>query len=129
VTLLKESNELERISGHHFIQVCGLVLISLRLCKEDLFPLLLRHGHFHCLTEVATLKLAEELYSIPHELMHWHEGRLLGRTKPEDQLVPNVGEPGDGLKVIPDTLVEVCLCTICIVWTSLCDDAGPLGQA
>ncbi len=64
-----------------------------------------------------------------HELMHWHEGRLLGHTKPADQLVVNVGEPGDSLKVVPDTIVEVLLCTICIIWTLLRNDAGPLGQA
>ncbi len=66
---------------------------------------------------------------MPHELMHWHEGGLLGHTKPADQMVANVGEPGNSLKVVPDTLVKVRLCTICIVWTLLCNDAGPFGQA
>jgi hypothetical protein len=62
--------------------------------------------------------------------MHWHESGLLGHTKPANQLlVANVGEPGDGLKVVPDALVEVCLCTICIARASFCDDAGPLCQA
>jgi hypothetical protein len=44
-------------------------------------------------------------------------------------LVANVGEPGNGLKVVPDVLVEVCLHRICIVWASFCDNTGPLGQA
>jgi hypothetical protein len=66
---------------------------------------------------------------MPSELVYWHECGLLGCTKPANQLVANVGKPGNGLKVVPDALVEVCLCTICIVWASLCDDAGPLGQA
>ncbi len=66
---------------------------------------------------------------MPHELMHWHMSGLLGRTKPENQLVANVGEPSDGLKVVPDALIEVCLCTICVIWESFCDNAGPLGQA
>jgi hypothetical protein len=38
-------------------------------------------------------------------------------------------EPGNGLKVVPDALVEVCLCTIFSVWALLCDESGPLGQA
>jgi hypothetical protein len=66
---------------------------------------------------------------MPHELVHQHESGLLRSTEPANQLVAYVQESGDGLKVIPDTLVEVCLCTICIVWASLCNDAGPLSQA
>ncbi len=63
------------------------------------------------------------------ELVHQHECRLLGRTKPANQLVAYVWKPGNGLKVIHDTLAKVCLRTICIVWALLCNDAGPLGQA
>ncbi len=61
--------------------------------------------------------------------MHWHESGLLCRTKPANQLVANVGELGDGLKVVPDALIEVCLHTICIVRALFCDNAGPLCQA
>ncbi len=35
----------------------------------------------------------------------------------------------DSHEVTPDAFVEVCLCKICLVWASLHDDAGPLGQA
>ncbi len=49
--------------------------------------------------------------------------------KPANQLVANVREPSNGLKVVPDALVEVCLCPICIVRESFCNDAGPLCQA
>ncbi len=125
LTLLKESNKFERVSRHHLVQVRKLELMCLGLCKEDLFTLLLCRGYFHCSTEVATLKVAEKLHSMLHELMHWHERGLLGRTKPANQLVAYIGKPGNGLKVILDTFVEVCLRTICIVWTSLCNDAGP----
>jgi hypothetical protein len=59
--------------------------------------------------EVATTKIADELYSTPHELVHWDEGRLLGSMKPADQMVANIGESGKGLKIIPDAFVEVCL--------------------
>ncbi len=83
-----------------------LKLMRLGLCKEDLFTLLLRRGQLHHLMEVATIKIAEELYLMPHELMHWHEGGLLGGVKPVDQLVANIGEPDDCLEVIPDALVE-----------------------
>ncbi len=129
LTLLKESNELERVSRHHLVQVRKIELMHLGLHKEDLFTLLLHRGYFHHLTKVATLEIAEKLYSTPHELMHWHESGLLGCTKPANQLVACIGKTGDSHQVILDTFVKVCLFTICIVWTSLCDDADPFGQA
>jgi hypothetical protein len=79
--------------------------------------------------EVATLKVAEKLYSTLHELVHWHESGLLGRTKPANQLAAYIWETGNSLEVIPDAPIKICLCTICIVWTLLCNDAGPLGEA
>jgi hypothetical protein len=51
------------------------------------------------------------------------------KYKARNQLVAYVWESGNGLKIILDTLVKVCLCTICIIWTLLCDDASLLGQA
>ena len=56
--------------------------------------------------EEATLKVAEKLHLTPHELKHRHESRLLGCTKPANQLVAYIGETGNSLKVIPDTFVE-----------------------
>ncbi len=47
LTLLEEGNHSERVGMHPLIQVSELVLVRLRLCKEDLFTLLLRHGYFH----------------------------------------------------------------------------------
>ncbi len=129
LTLLKEGNHFERVRRHHLIQVGELVLVCLRLRKEDLFTLLLHHGYVHCLTEVVTLEVAEKLHLTWHELVHWHESRILGHTKPANQLVANIGEPSKGLKVVSDALVEVCLCTICIVRVSFCNNAGPLCQA
>jgi hypothetical protein len=79
--------------------------------------------------ERTIIEVAEKLHLTPRELVHWHESGLLGRTKPANQLFAYVWEPGDGLKVILDTLVKGCLCTICIIWASLCNDAGQLGQA
>ncbi len=129
LTLLKEGNHSERVGRHHLVQVGELVLVRLRLREEDLFTLFLRHGYVHHLMELVALEVAEKLYSTTHELVHWHESGLLGRMKPANQLVANVGEPGNGLKVVPDTFIQFFLCTICIFWTSLCDDAGPFGQA
>ncbi len=129
LTLLKEGNHSERVGRHHLVLVGELVLVRLGLREEDLFTLLLRRGYVHCLTEVVTLEVAKKLHSTLHELVHRHESGLLGRTKPANQLVANVGEPGDGLKVVPDALVKVCPCTICIIWASFCDDVGPLCQA
>jgi hypothetical protein len=78
--------------------------------------------------EVTTLEVAEKLYSMPRELMHQHESGLLRSTEPANQLVAYVWESSNSIKVIPDTLIEVCLRRICIVWASLHDDAGPLGR-
>jgi hypothetical protein len=128
LTLLEEGNHSERVGRHRLVQAGKLVLVRLRLCKEDLFTLLLRRGYVHCSTEVVTLKIAEKLHLMPHVLVHWHESGLLGRTKPANQLVANVGEPGNGLKVVPDALV-VCLNAICIVQALFCDDTGLLCQA
>jgi hypothetical protein len=129
LTLLEKGNHSEWVGRYHLVQVGKLVLVRLRLCKEDLFTLLLRRGYIHRLTEVVTLKVAEKLHSTLHKLMHRHESGLLCHTKPVNQLVPNVGEPGDSLKVVPDALVKVCLHTICIARASFCDNAGPLWQA
>jgi hypothetical protein len=129
LTLLKEGKHSERVGRQPLVQVGKLVLVRLRLHKEDLFTLLLCCGYVHHLTEVVALKVAEKLYSMTHELVHWHESELLGCTKPANQLVANVGEPGNNLKVVPDTFVKFFLRTICIFWTSLCNDAGLFGQA
>ncbi len=98
LTLLEESNQLERVSRHRLIQVCELELMRLGLRKEDLFTLLLHCGYFHQSTEVATLEVAEKLHLMLHELMCWHESRLLGRTKPANQLVACVGKPATALR-------------------------------
>jgi hypothetical protein len=54
---------------------------------------------------------------------------FLDVQKPANQLVAYIWESSYGLKVILDTLVEVCLCMICIVWALLRNDAGQLSQA
>jgi hypothetical protein len=128
LTLLKEINELEQVSRHHHVKVHKLELMNLGLRKEALFTLFLRHGYFHHSMEVATFDVAEKLYLMLHEFMHWHESGLLGSTKPADQMVAYVGESGNGLEVILDAFVEVCLCMICIVGALLCNDVGPFGQ-
>ncbi len=119
LTLLKKSDQLERVHGHHLVHIRKLKLLHLGLRKEDRVTLLLRHGYLHHLTEVVTIKIADELYLMPHELVQWHEGRLLGSTKPADQLVTDMGEPSDCIKIIPDAFVEVCLCMVCIGGASL----------
>ncbi len=107
LTLLKEGNHSKHVGRHRLVQDGKLVLVCLRLCKEDLFTLLLRCGYVHCSTEVDALEVAEKLYStMLHELVHWHESGLLGRMKPANHLVANVGEPSNGLKVVPDTFVN-----------------------
>jgi hypothetical protein len=129
LTLFKEGNHSERVGRHHLIQVSKLVLVCLGLREEDLFTILLCCRYVHCSMEVVTLEVAEKLHLMPHELVHWHESGLLGRRKPANQLIINIGEPGNGLKVVPDALVKVCLRTICIIWALFCNNAGPLSQA
>ncbi len=129
LSLLKEGNHSERVGRYRLVQVGKLVLVHLRLREEDLFTLLLRRGYVHHSMEVLTLKVAEKLHSTPHELVHWHKSGLLCLTKPANQLVANVREPGDSLKVVPDALIEVCLRMICIVRASFSDNADPLCQA
>jgi hypothetical protein len=129
LTLLKDSNHSEWVNRYHLVQIGKLVLVRLGLREEDLFTLLLCRGYVHCSTEVVMLKVAEKLHLTPHELMHWHESRLFCRTKPANQLVANVWETGNGLEVVPDAHVEVCLCLICIVRISFCNNAGLLCQA
>jgi hypothetical protein len=87
VTLLKEGNHSERVGRYRLVQVGKLVLVHLGLREEDLFTLLLRRGYIHRLTEVVTLKVAEKLHLMPHELVHWHESGLFCRTKPANQPV------------------------------------------
>jgi hypothetical protein len=82
LTLLKEGNHLEWVSGHRLVQVGKLVLVCLGLCEEDLFTLLLRCRYVHHSMEVTTLNVAEKLYLTPHELVHWHESRLLRSMEP-----------------------------------------------
>ncbi len=107
LTLLKEGNHLERVGRHRLVQVGKLVLVRLRLRKEDLLTLLLCHGYVNRSTEVATLKVAEKLHLTPRELVHRHECGLLGCTKPANQLVAYIWETGNSLKVITDALIEV----------------------
>jgi hypothetical protein len=129
LTLLEEGNHSKRVGRYRLVQVGELVLVQLMLREEDLFTLLLPRGYVHRSMEVVTLKVAEKLHSMPHELVHRHESRPLCRTKPVNQLVANVREPSNSLKVVPDALVKVCICTICIIRASFCNDAGPLCQA
>jgi hypothetical protein len=129
LTLLEEGDHSERVGRYRLVQVGKLVLVHLGLRKEDLFTLLLRPGYFLHLMEVFTHDVAEKLHLMPHELMNWHESGLFCRTKPANQLVVNVGEPSNGLEVVPDALVEVCHHLICIVWASFCNNTGPLHQA
>jgi hypothetical protein len=125
LTLIKKGNALKWVCGHHLVCLRKLKLMRLGLRKEDLFALLLCHGQLHCSMEIATVEVAEELYLTPHELMHRHEGGILGSAKPADQLVTNIGEPGDCLKVIPDALAKVCLCMVCFSGALLGNDARP----
>ena len=91
LTLLKEGNHSERVGRYHLVQVGKLVLVHLRLREEDLFTLLLCHGYVHCSTEVVTLKIAEKLHSMLHELVHWHESGLLGCMEPQISWSPMLG--------------------------------------
>jgi hypothetical protein len=81
LTLLKKGNKPKRVRGHCLVCLCKLELMHLRLRKDDLFTLLFCCGQLHHLTDVATTKVIKELYLMLHEVMHWHEGGLLGGAK------------------------------------------------
>jgi hypothetical protein len=59
-----------------------LVLMRLGLREVDLFAIFLRCGQLHNMTNIATVKVAEELYLKLHEFMHQYDGGLLGSAKP-----------------------------------------------
>ncbi len=80
LTLLKKGNEPKRVREHRLVCLPKLVLMRLGLLKEDFFVLLLHCGQLHLLA--AIIEVIEELYSMPHEVMHWYEGRILGGAKP-----------------------------------------------
>ena len=60
--------------------------------------------------------------------MDWHERRFLGGTKPTYQLVANVRESCDGLKVILLALDKVILCSIACFLAVISYNVGPLGE-
>jgi hypothetical protein len=93
LTLLKESNHLERVGRHRLVQVCKLVLVRLRLREEDLLALLLRHGYVHHLTEVATLEVAEKLYLMPREHVHCMRAGFLAVQSQQISWLPMIGKP------------------------------------
>jgi hypothetical protein len=58
--------------------------------------------------------------------MHWHECRLLGNAKPKNQLVTNIWESSNCLKVVPDALFQVFYCQGHNVGALLAHNIGPL---
>jgi hypothetical protein len=82
LTLHKKGHKPKSIPGHCFVCFRKLKLMRFGLCKKDLFTYLLPCGQLHHWTEVAAIKVAEELHLMPHKLMHRHEHRLLGAVKP-----------------------------------------------
>jgi hypothetical protein len=60
--------------------------------------------------------------------MHCHKCGLLGNIKLTNQVVADVREPGNCLKVIPDALIEVFLHQVHLVRALLAHNVGPLGE-
>ncbi len=82
----------------------------------------------HCLTEVTAVKVTKELHSMLHNLMHWHEHGLLGKAKPINQLVANIQESRNSLKVVLNALIEVVLCEVRIAKALLTHNIGTLHE-
>jgi hypothetical protein len=78
--------------------------------------------------DVATIKVTKEAYSRPHGIMHQHEGGLVGGAKPVNQLVADIQEPGDRLEVIPDALIKVGLCTVCLGGELFSNNLDPFSE-
>ncbi len=68
----------------------------------------------------------EELHLTPHKLMYWHEHGLFCDTKPTNQLVTDIWEPGNCLMVVPNALVKVFLCEVHIAGALFTHKVGPL---
>jgi hypothetical protein len=128
MTLFKKGHKPKRVRGHLFVCFHELVLMHLGLRKEELFAFLLHCGQLHCLTEVASVVVAEELHSTPHEFMHWQECGLLGSAKPTNQLVANIWQPGNCIKAVPETLIKVLLCEVDFVGALLTNKVGPFDE-
>ncbi len=126
LALLQKSHKSKRVRGHHFVCLCELKLMHFWLREKDVFHFFLCCGKLHYLMEESTVEIAEELHLALHEFMHWHECGLLGNAKPTNQLVANVWEPGNCLKVIPDALVKVFLCEVPMIGALLAHNVGPL---
>ncbi len=70
LALLEKGHKPKRVCRYCFVGLCKLKLMRLGLHEKDWFAFLLRCGQLYCLTEVAAIKVAEELHSAPHKLMH-----------------------------------------------------------
>ena len=95
LALLEEADESDVIVGQSFVRLRVLLLMLLRHRKKDLFDLLRLRGQLHRRTKEPFLEVAHELHSSSHVIMHRHECGLSSRTKPADQLVADVREPGE----------------------------------
>ena len=100
LALLKEADECNVVVGQGFMRLCILLLMLPWHQKEDLLDLLRLRGQLHRRTKEPFLEVAHKLHLSPHVVMHRHECGLSSCTKPADQLVADVREPGKRLKVV-----------------------------
>ena len=128
LALLEEANESDVIVGQNLMRLRILLLMLPRHRKEDLLDLLRLRGQLHRRTKEPFLEVAHELHSSPHVIMHRHECGLSSHTKPADQLVADVREPGECLEVVLLVFDEVFVRLACVVRASRRYNVRPFGQ-
>ena len=129
LALLEEADERDVIVGQSFMRLRILLLMLPWHQKEDLLNLLRLRGQLHCRTKEPFLKVAHELHSSSHVIMHRHECGLSSRMEPANQLVADVRKPGECFKIVSLTLDEVFVRFARVVRASRGHDVQPFGQA
>ena len=129
LALLEEADERDVVVGQGFMRLRILLLMLPWHRKEDLLDLLRLHGQLHRCTKEPFLEVAHELHSSSHVVMHRHECGLSSRTKPADQLVTDVWEPGERLEIVSLAVDEVLIRLARVVRASRGHDVQPFGQA
>ena len=129
LALLEEADERDVVVGQSFMRFRILLLMLPRHRKKDLFDLLRLRGQLHRRTKEPFLEVAHELHSSPHVIMHRHECGLSSRTKPADQLVADVREPGERFEIVSLALNEALVRLARVVRASRGHDVQPFGQA
>ena len=73
-------------------------------------------------------KVAYELHSAVHVVIHGHERQLSSSMEPADQLIADVQQPSKCLEIISLAFDEIVECLAIVFWTVRRNDVQPFGQ-